>query len=509
MKLKELADIKKGKYFPDSELVDTKPYGEVHYSYLTIDNLINGIVEKFITKKNIEKANVWVGTILLKYGDYLLFQKNSEFQIVSFLDNEPTVIGQGIWVIRPQNIIAEQFFGYENNRQYFVKEIQKNKKEGLELNNFITEINILSAPENVHNSAAYERRKILNNSDFPIKLTSKPIQVISLEIPFSDENEFQKKKNTWNNGVKSRFIEALIARLPIPNFYFDATYGGWLIMDGFQQLNAIFDFYQQKFALNNLDFLTELEGKTFHQLPRQYQKNIEEYTITAHILEKGNSHQAKYKILKNINSDKPHLTAQEIRYIACERLSLNSLKKVAQQPWFKTLVPTRDIDSVNMYDREIVLRYVAFQEKNYKTYTPSIVDFLDDVMIHFLEMPSNQYEKYKQQLFKVLTLLFEIFGVPCFSRSCFDKKGAFYIHNNIIFELLTYGFSLIINDIQNIGMAQKNIMKKEIITFFEEQTKKISYFWEEDYAYSKKGLQERFDNMEIFIKNLTHTIYDK
>jgi hypothetical protein len=54
------------------------------------------------------------------------------------------------------------------------------------------------------------------------------------------ENYFQRKSGLWTDNIKSRFIEALIVKQPVPAFYFDATDDNkWLIVDGLQHLSAV------------------------------------------------------------------------------------------------------------------------------------------------------------------------------------------------------------------------------------------------------------------------------
>jgi hypothetical protein len=55
--------------------------------------------------------------------------------------------------------------------------------------------------------------------------------------------KFQRKANLWDDVRKSRLIESLLLRFPLPAFYFDIeNEDNWLVVDGLQRLSAIRDF---------------------------------------------------------------------------------------------------------------------------------------------------------------------------------------------------------------------------------------------------------------------------
>ncbi|MBI4645991.1 MAG: AAA family ATPase [Bacteroidia bacterium] len=137
------------------------------------------------------------------------------------------------------------------------------------------------------------------------------------EINMDTQTYFQRKQGLWSNEVKSRFIEALIVRQPVPAFYFDATNKDkWLIVDGLQRLCAVKEFVISKsLKLKDLYYLPkEYENKTFEQLPRAAQRSIEEYEIITYNIESPTPTEVKYKIFKSINTSALILTNQEIRH---------------------------------------------------------------------------------------------------------------------------------------------------------------------------------------------------
>ena len=72
----------------------------------------------------------------------------------------------------------------------------------------------------------------------------------------------------WDDIKKSKLIESLIMNLPVPPIVlYYTSYEQYKVIDGKQRLKVIVDFFSDKFALNGLDVLTDLNGFTFATLP--------------------------------------------------------------------------------------------------------------------------------------------------------------------------------------------------------------------------------------------------
>lgn len=88
--------------------------------------------------------------------------------------------------------------------------------------------------------------------------------------------EFQRR-HRWDNTRKSKLIESFIMNVPIPPiFLYEKEYSVYEVMDGLQRLTAISQFYEDKFALQDLAEWKELNGLKYSQLPEQIKKELTE-----------------------------------------------------------------------------------------------------------------------------------------------------------------------------------------------------------------------------------------
>jgi Mrr N-terminal domain/Protein of unknown function DUF262 len=196
--------------------------------------------------------------------------------------------------------------------------------------------------------------------------------------------EFQRKADLWNDEKKSRLIESMLIRIPLPVFYFDATdEARWLVVDGLQRLSTIRHFMVEadprvRLRLKGLEYLVQHEGRTFDELPRDLQRRIEETQIFAHLIQPGTPAEVKYNIFKRINTGGLVLTAQEIRHALYQKDNgaPQLLNQLAESPEF---IEATDgaIERERMLDREFVLRFVSFSLTPYGRYEANMETFLN------------------------------------------------------------------------------------------------------------------------------------
>ncbi len=186
--------------------------------------------------------------------------------------------------------------------------------------------------------------------------------------------DFQRQANIWTPEAKSKLIESILIRIPLPAFYIDATNEDeWVVVDGLQRLSALKQFVidkSDKTRLNlvGLEYLKELNNKTYDELERTYQRRILETQVTVFLIEKGTPLEVKYNIFKRINTGGVPLSNQELRHALNPGQAIKLVAKLASLSEFQRVVNLSDSKKKRMDDREFVLGFLAFYLISYKEY---------------------------------------------------------------------------------------------------------------------------------------------
>lgn len=167
---------------------------------------------------------------------------------------------------------------------------------------------------------------------------------------------------------KSRLIESLLLRIPVPVFYFAQDEDGMFqVVDGVQRLTVINSFMKNEFRLKNLEYLTECNGKWFKNekykendsLDGVFTRRIKQTQLFVNIIDPQTPGRVKYDIFKRINTGGKALNAQEIRNCLASKKTRDLLRELSKSSNF--LQATRgSISSTRMADEELVLRFIAF-----------------------------------------------------------------------------------------------------------------------------------------------------
>ncbi|MBC6480695.1 MAG: DUF262 domain-containing protein [Hormoscilla sp. GM7CHS1pb] len=239
--------------------------------------------------------------------------------------------------------------------------------------------------------------------------------------------DFQRHSDIWDPGVKSRMIESILIRIPLPAFYIDATNEkNWVIVDGLQRLTALKQFCDNKLKLKGLEYLKELDGKTFNEIDLIYQSRIEDHQITVYRIEKGTPYQVRYNIFHRINTGGEHLTYQEIRHVLNPGAAPKLLKDMANNQDFRDTTKLGDTRIKRMEDREFVLRFFAFKLTSYREYKGGLRIFLDEAMFKLNQLykkDRNRFEELKIEFEEVMKAAKEIFGLYAFRKPLLPLVG--------------------------------------------------------------------------------------
>lgn len=240
----------------------------------------------------------------------------------------------------------------------------------------------------------------------------------------------------WDQIRQSRLIESMLIRIPLPAFYMDARNDNeWLVVDGLQRLWTLDHFYNKKdIRLRGLEFVKQVEGRSYDELPRSFQRQIEETPLSLHVIKPDTPPEAKFAIFYRINTGGMVLTAQEIRHCLFQGKSTVLLKKLAESKEFMDAT-TGSINTKRMDDRECVIRFCAFNIQPYTNYKESDLNrFLSNAMQRINEMSEEKIETLENSFLRAMALSRGVFGRYAF-RKMFDTEGYRYPINKSLFEV--------------------------------------------------------------------------
>jgi hypothetical protein len=255
-----------------------------------------------------------------------------------------------------------------------------------------------------------------------IKVDREPMSVFQvlrkIELGEIQLNPDFQRNLVWDNLRRCRLVESALLRLPLPAFYFDGVDANhWTVVDGLQRLTTLHDFITKKsFRLQGLEYLGNAEGKSFDELPRGMQRDLEETQITLFIIRPNTPPDVKFTIFYRINTGGLVLTSQEIRHALFQGKSTMLLKTLASSEEFLQATDW-GVSDARMDARECVLRYLAFHLHSYQEYGKSDLNgLLSGVMKELNDLPDSKIAKLDAEFREAMTRSREILGRRAFRK---------------------------------------------------------------------------------------------
>ena len=277
--------------------------------------------------------------------------------------------------------------------------------------------------------------------------------------------DFQRSSGIWSKVKQSRLIESLLIKIPIPSLYFDASNENrWLVIDGLQRLSTIDDFVNDRFKLTKLEFLHDLEGLTYSQLPAVYQMRIDETEVTSYLVMPGTPMRVKFDIFRRINTGGVPLSQQEIRHALNMGPCTDLLRAMTDTDSFKSVV-RGGISDVRMADRECALRYLVFLSLTPDAYVRNDFNmFLCEYMERFNKEHSGQkigkepLITYVDGFARTMALANELFGERAFRLLDVEGNVASNRVNKALFESWSVNLSMLDGAGRELLIARKEIL---------------------------------------------------
>ena len=257
---------------------------------------------------------------------------------------------------------------------------------------------------------------------------------------------FQRIVGIWSRERKSRLIESLLLRIPIPVFYVAADQDEvWSVVDGLQRTSTIFDYVTGKFPLQRLEYLTNLDGCLFTELPRNMQRRIRETQLVVNVIDPGTPEEVMFNIFRRINTGGVPLNGQEIRHALHPGPVSDYLKELASSEEFKTATDNSVRDR-RMEDRECVLRFIAFHVDPWEDYSANDLDgYLGTAMKRVNDMDTPTRAVLAGDFMRAMRGAYRIFETYAF-RKRFARQEYRYPINKALFDAWSVGLARLPDD---------------------------------------------------------------
>ncbi|WP_404398535.1 DUF262 domain-containing protein [Idiomarina loihiensis] len=214
-------------------------------------------------------------------------------------------------------------------------------------------------------------------------------------------NPEYQRKHRWDYDHSSRLIESLILNIPVPFIYIsqdidvddevDDEVARYSVIDGQQRLTAVFEYMEDKFELQGLEVLADLNGVKYSGLPPFLIRRLEERTIRCLRIDSTLDGQVKYDIFERLNSGSVMLEPQELRNATCRGPFRKLIKELVSFKPFVDSIALTKTKKEKMEDEELVLRFFAIAYKDgYKEYRGGFKSFLTKKMIEFNSATANE-----------------------------------------------------------------------------------------------------------------------
>lgn len=236
--------------------------------------------------------------------------------------------------------------------------------------------------------------------------------------------DFQRNV-VWDSYRKSRLIESILLRIPLPMFYFSQDEEGKLfVVDGLQRLTAIKEFMDNKLVLRDLEYLSgTCEGKTYNKennkIEEKYYRWFNMTQLSVNVIDPQSPSKVKYDIFRRLNTGGRPLNAQELRNCLAKERVRKALREMAGLSSFKKATGN-SISDTRMDAQELALRFIFFRfhykKGAVKKYTGNMDLDLDDFVDLLNKMGDFEFDKYVAEFDSAMKIARYLFGRHAFRK---------------------------------------------------------------------------------------------
>jgi len=347
-------------------------------------------------------------------------------------------------------------------------------EEEITLKEKLDELLLLMNPEEA--TLGTEDNEIEDNTTNPydpdkIRVDTKPFSLRQIydmmKVGDIDLSPDFQRNLVWDNLRKSRLIESILLRIPLPMFYFAQDEDGKIsVVDGLQRLSTIREFMDNEFQLNNLEYLQEKCGGKYFTNPDRLKAIDAKYfrwfnmtQITVNVIDPSSPFKLKYDIFRRINTGGQPLNAQEIRNCLANKNLRTALREMAKLPIFKEATGW-SVKDVRMESQELALRFIMFRRKyeidtTLNNYSGNIESELNALTEELNKEKNFDYSKYILLFTNAMENAYYLFGDYSFRKCLLEhlKPGS---RRQLINKALFVSWSVLLSYFDPNKIASKN-----------------------------------------------------
>ncbi len=277
----------------------------------------------------------------------------------------------------------------------------------------------------------------------------------------------------WNVEKRSKLIESVLMRIPLPVFYLaEDKKGRNIVVDGLQRLMTFYTFIEGEFKLF-LPNQEELHGKRFEELSIKHQNRIHECNLVLYIVDSKVPEQARLDIFERVNSGIP-LTRQQMRNALYVGKATKFLRDEASTELFKEATGN-SLNPMTMRDREFVNRFCAFSLLKLDDYNnkEKMDGFLAQVLELMNKFDDKQFESLSVIFQRTLHNNYNVFGRHSFRKHKPNQDNRSVL-NASLWDVMSTGLSTIP---ENIVLKKKTALRQSFYRLMEDEefVKSITY----------------------------------
>lgn len=303
----------------------------------------------------------------------------------------------------------------------------------------------------------------------------------------------------------SKLIESILLNVPIPVVYLaeeeDGTYS---VIDGYQRLNTLHRYFNNKFQLIRLETLTEFNKRKYEDLEPKYQRIFKNGTIRTMIILKDSNPDIKYDIFERLNSGSVSVNEQEMRNSIFHGKLNDLIMELRENDDFKICLDLQDRhqDTKGLHNRyldaEMILRIltmIEYQDKIDEYYKQQMKKFLNKYMQEYRNPTEQKLEEIRnvfETTIKKIRIVFETNAFRKWENGKYEK-----IINRSIMDCISISFYNIPEDVITSN-------KEVILKAFQEMSLNSEFIDSiTKWTSTKANLQKR---LLLWDRHLKHTL---